>query len=89
MIICKHCNRPTVTVSPIVFKRFSLNKFHVSGACGECFNTKGKFLNTIETPMLPDYIYDLPIPGTVLEYISNKSGNKIKMINFLDKIINI
>lgn len=88
MIICKYCNQPTVTISPITLKRFKTDTFHISGLCDVCMNEKAKFLTNKEASALPDYVYNLPLPGKAIEYIDDGSGQKIKIMNFLYKIIN-
>jgi len=89
MIICRYCKIPTVTISPIILKRFTSERFHVSGLCSICLNSKAKFLNTRETPMLPDFVYNLRIPSTNLEYIDDNNGKKTQLKFLLEKIINV
>lgn len=89
MITCKHCNIPTLTISPITLKRFKTDTFHISGLCSVCVNEKAKFLTNREASYFPGFVYFLPLPGKAIEYIDDGSGRKIKIIDFLQKIINV
>lgn len=89
MIKCKTCNKPTLTICPLTLKQFKSTYFHVSGLCSVCLNSKSKFLTKKEEQLLPDFVYNVPVLKKCVEYIDDCNGQKIKLITFLEKIINI
>ena len=87
-IACHRCNQKTKTVAPIFVKRLNYNRFCVYGVCADCEYTKYKFLNNVESRMLPEIFYSMNIPGFALNKITQTVNKGIDVFPLVDPIIN-
>ena len=55
-ILCKKCNKYTLSIEPVEIKKSIGNRYHIKMACNICGTMKSKFMNKTQINLLPDEI---------------------------------
>ena len=87
-LYCHSCKAKTETTSPVFIKTFDKGGFCVYGICVLCLGTKHKFLNDWEISQLHNSLREIPPRSTVLEYINNNDGEKVRIFPLINTLIN-
>lgn len=86
-IFCYDCHEFTLSVEPIVIRRFENNRFHINVICEKCGLTKGKFYNDTYFNQFPSFLYDLTDKKFYINIVP-MNGNYVNLKEYLFPIIN-
>jgi hypothetical protein len=87
-IYCNDCQRYTLSIEPIIVRRYNIHSFSILAVCDNCENLKSCAITDFYEEKFPLYYFDLPIGKSYLNHVPDRDDQKNRIIEKIYYVIN-